>query len=320
MLDLFITHWTEPWEVGEKGFQMLRLQRGVDWSQVRITLVHDGTDAFPAEYFAGFPFAVNQACIPHGGIARARNWCIDHSDAEWIRWHDFDDMLYGVYALRDMLNVLNRAGKFDLLWFDMFMEDNIHMRNAMLTERNPVFIHNKLFRRSFLIDHDIRFKEDLTWCEDSAFLAIVEMEIDHQRIGKIHAKTPIYMYIARDGSLCNRPEIRFKNLQSFFTRHCYVADEFLKRGLIDPYNTMCVRIMADSYYTLRRAPGITEDKSEHEARVWAWFDKHRDAFYACRPEMINDVMRAVNNEDFDGGFISYQNVIQWIQEHERSVA
>ena len=316
MLDLFITHYREPWSICEKGFQMLRLQREVDWSQVRVVLVHDGTEEFPAEYFAGYPFIVYQYSIPHRGIAGARNWCLQHSDAEWIRWHDCDDMFYGVYALRDILNVLPKAENCDLLWFDIFIEDTINGKNAMLTERNPVFIHNKLFRRQFLVDHRVDFNEGLTWCEDSAFLAVMEMEIDHKRIGRIRAKTPIYMYIARDGSLCNRPEIRFKNLQSFFMRHCYVANEFLLRGYEDPYNTMCFRVMADSYYTLCRAPGITEDKSEHEARVFAWYRAHRSAVNACTPERAKEVMAAVNRENFDGGLITEQQVRDWIADHE----
>ena len=64
LLDMFITHWTEPWEVGKNGFGMLSLQRAVDWSQIRITLVHDGTEPFPDEYFDGMPFTVSQFSIP----------------------------------------------------------------------------------------------------------------------------------------------------------------------------------------------------------------------------------------------------------------
>ena len=315
LLDLFITHWNEPWEIGEKAFQMLAMQRLVDWKEIRVTLVHDGSEAFPAEKFSGFPFEVNQVCLEHGGIAKARNWCIDHSEADWIKWCDFDDQFANVYAIHHIMNVLP-AEQFDLLWFDLLWEipeGELHKR----TERNPVFIHDKLFRRKFLKEHGIRFKEDLTWCEDSAFLSVVEMEIDHQRIGKILCDSPLYLYICRPGSLCNRPEIRFANLQSFFKRHCYVADEFLKRGLMDPYNTMCVRVMADSYYTLCRAPNITEDKREHEARVWEWYDRHRDAYHACTKENYEMVINAVNRECFDGGVITENQVREWIEKHER---
>ena len=316
MLDLFITHWTEPWEVGKNGFGMLSLQRAVDWSQIRITLVHDGTESFPDEYFDGMPFTVNQFSIPHGGIAKARNWCIDHSEATWIKWCDFDDMFAGVYSVQQIMNVLNND-QFDLLWFDLLCDDHGKVINR--TERNPVFVHDKVFRRSFLLEKGIRFKEDLIWCEDSAFLALIEMDIDHQRIGKIKAQAPIYLYIVRDGSLCNRPEIKFDNLKSFFKRHCYVAEEFKKRGLTAQYNTMCVRTMADSYYTLVKAPDIEEDKTEFAAEVWKWYEDHREAIGDCTRPDFDLVMRAVNRERYDGGEITGEEFIEWIKKHERGV-
>ena len=316
LLDLFITHWTEPWEVGKNGFGMLSLQRAVDWSQIRITLVHDGTEPFPDEYFDGMPFTVNQFSIPHGGIAKARNWCIDHSEATWIKWCDFDDMFAGVYSVQQIMNVLNND-KFDLLWFDLLCDDHGKVINR--TERNPVFVHDKVFRRSFLLEKGIRFKEDLTWCEDSAFLALIEMDIDHQRIGKIKAQAPIYLYIVRDGSLCNRPEIKFANLKSFFNRHCYVAEEFKKRGLTAQYNTMCVRTMADSYYTLVKAPDIEEDKTEFAAEVWKWYEDHLEAIGDCTKPDFDLVMRAVNRERYDGGEITGEEFIEWIKKHERGV-
>ena len=316
LLDLFVTHWTEPWEVGKNGFVMLSLQRAVDWSQIRITLVHDGTEPFPDEYFDGMPFKVNQFSIPHGGIAKARNWCIDHSEATWIKWCDFDDMFAGVYSIQQIMNVLNND-QFDLLWFDLLCDDHGKVINR--TERNPVFVHDKVFRRSFLLEKGIRFKEDLTWCEDSAFLALIEMDIDHQRIGKIKAQAPIYLYIVRDGSLCNRPEIKFANLKSFFKRHCYVAEEFKKRGLTAQYNTMCVRTMADSYYTLVKAPDIEEDKTEFAAEVWRWYEDHREAIGDCTRSDFDLAMRAVNRERYDGGEITGEEVIEWIKKHERGV-
>ena len=321
MLDLFITHYKEPWEVGAKGFWMLASQQGVDWSQVRVTLIHDGTECFPAEKYVGFPFTVMHVSRPHGVIAAARNWCIDNSDAEWIKWNDFDDAFFTAHSLKDLTDHLT-SDKFDLIWYELLVDDWMDKSKPMKTflrkERDPIFVHNKLFRRKFLLDHKIRFNEELIWCEDSAFMSIVEMEIDHQRIGKVSSKVgPIYMYICRNGSLCNRPEIFFANLQSFFKRHCYVADAFLERGRMDEYYSMCVRVMGDSFYTLCKAPGITEDKSDFEEQVWRWYDEHREAFWKCRPEMFRMVMEAVNRERYDGGEIKEEEFIGWIKEHER---
>ena len=136
LLDLFVTHWTEEWEVGRKGFEMLSLQRAVDWSKVRITLVHDGSEKFPEEYFEGMPFTVNQVTIPHGGIARARNWCIDHSEAEWIKFCDFDDMFSGAYAVHQMIDSLEKGQNYDLLWFELIFDD--HGKTHIRSHRDPV--------------------------------------------------------------------------------------------------------------------------------------------------------------------------------------
>lgn len=310
MLDIFITHYNEPWEVGKKAFDMLGLQRCVDWSQIRVTLVHDGVEPFPYSYFEGYPFTVNQVSIPHSGIAGARNWCIDNSTAEWIRWCDFDDMFSGVYALRTITESLEHAENYDMLWHDVFME--LHGARYKKTDRDPVVVHGKLFRRKFIQDHGLRFNEDLTWCEDSAFLAVLEMEIDNHRIGKITTESPIYVWIHREGSLCNRPEIRYSNLQSFFRRHCYVADEFLKRGLMDPYYTMIGRIMCDSYYTLRVA-GLAEDTSDHERRVWEYFKAHRDDFLKCRKKAFDAVIEATNKEN-ENCNITRDQVVSWLKE------
>lgn len=315
LLDLYITHWTEPWEVGERAFQMLAMQRLVNWDEVKVTLVHDGSEAFPESYFKGYPFKVHQVCLPHGGIAKARNWCIENGTAEWIKWNDFDDTFANIYAMRDMMNVLP-AENFDLLWFHMFWEE-FSGKVYIKRDRECIFVHNKMIRRKFLLDNNIRFVEDLTWCEDSAFFADVEMLIDTKRIGLIKCDAPIYAYACRQGSLCNRPEIKFANLQSFFRRHAYVAEQFKNRGFRDQHNAMCVRVMGDSYYTLNLAPGITEDKSEHEARVWKWFDENKEAFHACRPEMFDEVLAAVNRECFDGGEIRKTDFLAWIDKHER---
>ena len=317
LLDLYVTHWTEPWEVGEQGFKMISMQHLADWSNIRITLVHDGTEKFPDEYFRDIPCGVRQVVIPHGGIAAARNWCIEDSEADWIKWNDFDDMFANVFALRDILNVL-KGNENELMWFHLLWEDEPAKNRVYLRQdRDPVFVHNKIFSRKFLLDHNIRFNTELTWCEDSAFLAVVEMEVDHSKIGRIVTNSPLYLYRVRMGSLCNRPEIKFANLNSFFKRHCYVADEFLKRGYVDEYNTMVVRVMGDSYYTLNLAPNVTEDKSEHEKAVWAYFDSHRDAFYACQPKSFDMVLAAVNRERNDGGYIDRESLMNWIHKHER---
>lgn len=314
LLDLYITHWTEPWEVCRPGFDMLRNQHCVDWNDVRVTVIHDGSEPFDSDLFEGWPFPVRQVRIEHRGIAGVRNWCLDDAQAEWIRMHDCDDMFSSMYSLRGLMSGLEQARDFDLMWFDVYAEGRDKSGQCVRrtkTERDPVVLHSKALRRQFVFDHGLRFNEDLTWCEDSAFLAVLEMEIDHQRIGKITADCPIYTWLQRDGSLCNRPEIRYDNLRSFFRRHCYVAEEFKKRGLMDAYHTMVARIACDAYYTLERA-GVEEDTSEHERAVWEYLKAHRAELLQVRKSAFDEVIVATNKEN-DDAVITKPEVLAWLR-------
>ena len=69
ILDIIVTHYNEPWEIVRNYFNMLDLQRGVDFNDIRVFLIHDGTEAYPDEYFSNRPYHVEQHSISHRGIA-----------------------------------------------------------------------------------------------------------------------------------------------------------------------------------------------------------------------------------------------------------
>lgn len=309
-LEIVVTHWTEDWSIGEKAFWMMKLQRCVDWNEVQVTLIHDGSNAFPGWYFNGYPFTVHQVAIPHGGIAAARNYAINHSKAEWIKFNDFDDMFSGVYSVRNIMDALDKGENYDLLWFPVYCEQD--GKRYIRAERDPVVVHGKVFRRTFLNRKGLRFNESLTWCEDSAFLALMEMEIDHQRIGRIASESPIYTWIARNGSLCNRPEIKFQNRKSFFERHKYVADEFLRRGYQTEHDMMIVRVMGDAFHTIFKE-NLPDDMTEFEDEVWAYYKEHEDDFNRVSEENFDQVLAAVNRENKPE--FSKDEFMAWIRSH-----
>lgn len=310
LLDLYITHYKEDWEVCRPGFEMLKNQRCVDWKEVCVTVVHDGTEPFHESVFRDYPCRIRQESIEHRGIAGARNWCLEDSQADWIKMNDCDDFFTSAYSLKEIMYGLEKAGdRYDLMWFETYAE--MEGKRYIKDRRDPVVLHGKVLRRKFLQEHGIRFQEDLTWCEDSAFLSLVEMEIDARRVGKITGSCPMYTWTHRPGSLCHRPEIKFQNLQSFFRRHCYVAEEFRKHGFEDEYCTMVARIACDSYYTLQVAD-VPEDRNEHEKRVWAYLKEHKAQLLGCRKSAFDQVVEATNREN-DNCSITKEEVLTWLK-------
>ena len=107
MLDIVITHYHEPWEVCKKLFQTLDLQRKVNWKDIRVRVINDGGYRLPEDKLAELCFPVEQVDLPHGGVSRARNAGIDMGTEPWIMFCDCDDCFYNIYALEDVMNVLN---------------------------------------------------------------------------------------------------------------------------------------------------------------------------------------------------------------------
>lgn len=260
LLEIVITHWTEPWDVGEKAFWMLSLQRRVDWNDIVVTLIHDGSEAFPDEYFTSCPFTVAQVCLPHGGISAARNYAIKNSSAEWIKFCDFDDMFAGVMSLSCIMNVLDDKAH-DLLWFPLIV-DRYH-KDIQVLNCSPVFIHDKVFRLSTLRDKDIYFNESLSFSEDYAFQCMIRLDVPRDRIGKIESNFPIYVYIQRPDSVANRSDMWFKNYCGHFDTLCSVERELRQRGQLHNADLMFARAMAEAYYVM-----ITADVSENTEAFW----------------------------------------------------
>jgi glycosyltransferase involved in cell wall biosynthesis len=265
MLDIIVTHWNEPWETGKKFFDMLGCQRGIDFSQFQVILVHDGGRKFPQHYFWQYPYRVTQYTIPHGGVSAARNYGLDMAKDKWVEFCDFDDMYSGAYSLRMILEHMEKD--IDYMWVSFLTE---YEKNGELyvkeTGENIVFVHGKYFRREWLIENGIRFPEGIHYSEDSGFCAIVnEMALPDRR-GRVKTKFPIYIWCVRKDSVSMKPENVRKNMTGFLDRNFYVVEEFIRRGI--PHRLMVGRMFADAYWAFhQQAVRLPEEEERFAAEA-----------------------------------------------------
>ena len=279
-LDIIVTHYNEPWEVGQKFFDMLALQRGVDFSEIGVTIVHDGSEPF-LEGILRYPFEIRQQCIDHGGVSKARNEGMKLASAPWICFCDFDDMFASVYSLRHIMSILP-ADDFDILWCEFYAEDQKASGQIVLNKRseNSVFIHGKYFRRSFLEDHGLTFPEDLEFNEDSAFCAVAFAICDHKRVGKITAETPLYVWTFRNGSSTGTRGHRSRAMKGLYQRNKIVCDAYEKYVDKARYRTMVCRTCYDAYHMLN-VKVLPDELKEVMADFREFWKTHKAAFVAC---------------------------------------
>ena len=299
-LDLIITHYKEPWSVGEKMFSIIRLQRGIDFKDIRVLVVHDGTEPFPEENFSGMPCRVDQIKIAHGGISAARNAGIRHSTAPWIMFCDFDDTFSNIYALRDYLTIIP-DDRFDMVWAPFIAEDQTNDGKFILNLRgqNLVFVHGKAYRRKYLIEQGLTFDETLEFNEDSAFNAILTTLADHHRIGEIKAPMTPYVWAFNPHSLTTTPGNRYKAMIGLYERNKRVVDVFFEKMPYERYCAMVARACVDAYYILNLTEIPPELKPIRDDFI-KFYHERRAAMWETPADMLRQI-KAISRAEHETG-------------------
>jgi len=251
-LDIIVPHWEEPWEVGQPFFDMLGCQRGIDFNDIRVILVHDGVKPFPVRTFARYPYVVKQYELDcHSGVSAARNYGLDMATADWVQFCDFDDLYSNAYAVKGIMEQMDHD--VDYMWTP-FWSEIVRKADGELDARiqneSIIWIHGKYFRRTWLLENNIRFPEGIHYSEDSAFGAIVNELAKNGRRGKIKTDFPVYIWTRREDSVCMDPANEEKNMTGFIDRNFWVVEEFVRRKI--PHERMVARMFADAYHAFHQ--------------------------------------------------------------------
>lgn len=256
MLDIVVTHYKEPFEVGKPLFDILALQHGIPFDKVRVLLVHDGGGAFPDEYFSQYPYKVKQIAIPHGGVSAARNAGLLATRAVWVSFCDFDDTYTGIYSLRHVFDALENADGYDLLWSDIITDENDKL--IVTPEKATfVFIHGKFYRRTWLLDSGIRFDTSMPFQEDSLFNAYIVAVLDYHRVGHIKAPFPVYVWARRTGSVTNSQPNADTPTWFHFERNRKLLKFYKEHLPEDRVGDLVVRATYDAYYMCNSTANVT---------------------------------------------------------------
>ena len=273
-LDIIITHYREPWSVGKQQFDMLAMQRMVNFEDFGVILVNDGEgNELPQECFEGYPFDICQMSIPKGGVSKARNAGLDASTADWVMFCDFDDCFQNIYGLHLIFCAMAEE-KYDTLW-SCFTEETKDSKGRLTLVphgRDYVFVHGKAHRRQWLVDNNLRFHEKLTIHEDAYFNILVQAIAKEDRIASI--KTPIYLWKWNSNSVVRKDNAEDYILDTYdhlMRQKIAVTEEFIKRGMAQEVMVTVVKTVIDVYYDCQKSAWRLPKNREKMKKVENWF-------------------------------------------------
>ena len=196
----------------------------VNCPSFKVYLINDKSDYDYKEevtFFSKF-FPIEEITLEENvGPGGARREGINRTEGDFITFIDSDDIFYTCEALAFLFNAIENK--------DLVISDFIYERDGVVTvkEKNLIWLHGKMFRRSFLMEHNINFN-DTRANEDNGFNRLVLLM--NPSIGYID--TPTYVYRENENSITrkNNRDYKISGLEGFVYNMKWAIDEALKRG------------------------------------------------------------------------------------------
>lgn len=320
-LDIIVTHYKEPWEVGKPLFDMIGLQRMVNFDDIGVIIVNDGEEhELPQECFDGYPYSICQMSIPKGGVSKARNAGIDKSTADWIMFCDFDDSFSSILALHLFFCAMHED-KYDVIWSCFTEETKDPDGNLVLVghERDWVFIHGKAYRRQYIVDNNIRFHEKLTIHEDVYFVTIAQNICGEDRIGSIG--TPVYLWKWNDNSVVRKDNAEDYILLTYdhlMRQRIAMVENYLQRGMKDYALSTIIKTVVDSYYDCQQSTWrVPRNKALlQKAENWfaAFLKRYANYYTQADVRTVALIAKASRDNAVKKGafFMEAQTLEQWL--------
>ena len=152
----------------------------------------------------------------NGGPAVARQKGIDYTDSKYIMFIDSDDYLFSSDSIQKLVDNISLCNS-DVAMGNFILErDN----KEELVKNNSVWMHGKIYRRSFLEDNNIRFNTSRV-NEDNGFNRLVVLLTKNIS----HLDEVVYVYKESQGttpSLGNQVQI-LDNRTGLYYRYCHMV-------------------------------------------------------------------------------------------------
>lgn len=280
-LQILVPQYLEGEEIIKPLLDSIAMQQNVDFNEIGVIIVNDGTaESNPQiklsdELLNKYPYEIEYILMPHGGISKARNNCLDRATADYVMFCDSDDLFYNLCGLF----IIFREIQFG---FDVFVSEFVQETRTVdneiayiSMEHDVIFVHGKVYRRKYLTDNNIRFNDKLLLHEDGYFNALCTRLTQN-----IHyCPHPFYLWKFRADSTCRKDQLwALKTYDKFIDSEDELVQQFLDRGnkkLAMAYSTAGI---FSAYYTMAKRSWLNQEnkvyKDATEQRAKQFYQKY----------------------------------------------
>jgi glycosyltransferase involved in cell wall biosynthesis len=126
---------------------------------------------------------------------------LSHATGEWVTFMDHDDIIKPD-SFKIVKQQLDANSRYNIPFIFSPVERKDKNGNSMILDA-VTWIHGNFYKRQFLIDNNINFKEDLYGNEDLYFNNLVNGTVTGQGLSILKLDNPIYIWNYNEKSLSN---------------------------------------------------------------------------------------------------------------------
>lgn len=326
-LDIIVPHYKEPWETCKYLFDTIAVQRGIVFDGIRLIVVNDGKQEDSnlgvddlEEMQTLYPFKVDFYTKVHSGVSAARNYGLAKSKADYVMFCDADDGFLNNYGLHLVFSAMQEG--FDFLVSNFVEETFDKAGNPQIAPHNQdmTFMHGKVYRREFLLKHNLRFDEKMNIHEDGYFNMLTYSTVQHE--GKMKTiTTPIYLWRWNDNSVVrsNREDFVLRTYEDVILTRSGLCKELRKRGYEEDYRTAVCMTVINSYYDFQKSRYHLPKNERYlkiaEAAFKKFWMKHCKTFYDLTNEKIAEVAEVARANACKNGMLMERQDLRSFLKH-----
>lgn len=318
-LDIIVPHYKEPWETCKFLFDTIATQKGIYFGNIKVIVVNDGDCVLSDDCFESFPYKVEYLKKQHGGVSAARNYGLDHSAADYVMFCDIDDGFLSNYGLHLVFSAMQEG--YDYIYSN-FVEETFTDNNTPTIVRHDndfTFMHGKVYKRSFLADHNLRFDPAMTIHEDGYFNTVAL--VTAQKEGKMKCiETPFYLWVWNDNSTVrsNREDFVLRTYDKLMQTRIGACQQLKDRGYEEEFKTSVCMTVLNSYYDFQKPSYYTDKNKEHlrkaEKAFKQFWKKYGKVFLECTNMEVAEIAQTARaNACKNGMLMERQDLRSWLK-------
>ena len=154
----------------------------IDKKDIGVIICSDGGEyVLNQEFLDKYSYDIDYIICEHRGVSATRNSALLLSDAEYVMFCDADDGFVSTIGVYSIIRCFDNNQNLEMLSTRIYVEDFVNgYPEFIIGDHNNTFVHGKVFKRDFLITHEIFFDERLKVHEDSYFCNVVNFFVDNK--------------------------------------------------------------------------------------------------------------------------------------------